>query len=75
MMSQLAVGSQMGGGRVCSLLNIVRLRARNTFWRAVLHCDGIGFMKTLRVYMKWGGGAGGILGKVGHAWLSEGALG
>lgn len=52
---QLGYGANSSkGGRLCSHLSIVRLRARNMFFRVVLHCVDIGLMKTIRVFMMLG---------------------
>lgn len=53
-MGQTVMGGSNGGGRLCNLLSIVRLRAGNSFWRVVLHCVGMGLMETIRVYMMCG---------------------
>ena len=47
-------GGSNEGGRLCNLLNIVRLHAWSSFWRVVLHFVDMGLMETSRVSMTCG---------------------
>ena len=47
-------GGSNEGGRLYNLLSIVKLHARSSFWRVLLHFVGKGFMETIRVYIMSG---------------------